>query len=156
MDDLTVARAVHVLSVIHWIGGMSFVTLVVLPMARRWAHAGQRLTLFEVVERRFSTQVRLSVPLAGASGLYMVARLDAWHLLVDPAQWWLGAMALLWLVFMAILFVIEPAIGARLLKTGHADPDRTLWRLERVHWFLLAASAMVAGAAVLGAHGTLG
>ncbi len=156
MDDLTVARAVHVLSVVHWIGGMSFVTLVVLPMARRWAPSGQRLTLFEVVEQRFSAQVKLSVPLAGASGLYMVARLDAWHLLVDPSQWWLGAMALLWLVFMVILFVIEPAIGARLLKAGQADPDRTLWRLERVHWFLLAAGAIVAGAAVLGAHGALG
>ncbi|MCA0249131.1 MAG: hypothetical protein LCH93_21185 [Proteobacteria bacterium] len=156
MDDLTIARAIHVLSIVHWIGGMSFVTLVVLPLARRWAVAGQRLTLFEAAERRFSTQVRLSVPLAGASGLYMMARLDAWHLLVQPAQWWLGAMALLWLAFMAILFVIEPAIGSKLLKAGHSDPDRTLWRLERVHWFLLAASAVVAGAAVLGAHGVLG
>lgn len=155
MDDLTVARAVHVLSVIHWIGGMSFVTLVVLPMARRWAPSGQRLTLFEVVEQRFSAQVRFSVPFAGASGLYMVARLDAWHLLVDPSQWWLGAMALLWLAFMAILFVVEPAIGGKLLKAGHSDPDRTLWRLERVHWLLLAVSAIVAGAAVLGAHGFL-
>ncbi|ODT12715.1 MAG: hypothetical protein ABS35_39460 [Kaistia sp. SCN 65-12] len=156
MDDLTIARAIHVLSIVHWIGGMSFVTLVVLPLARRWAVAGQRLTLFEVAERRFSTQVRLSVLLAGASGFYMMARLDAWHLLVQPAQWWLGAMALLWLAFMAILFVIEPAIGSKLLKAGHSDPDRTLWRLERVHWFLLAASAVVAGAAVLGAHGVLG
>jgi uncharacterized membrane protein len=156
MDDLTIARAIHVLSIVHWIGGMSFVTLVVLPLARRWAVAGQRLTLFEAAERRFSTQVRLSVPLAGASGLYMMARLDAWHLLVQPSQWWLGAMALLWLVFMAILFVIEPAIGSKLLKAGYSDPDRTLWRVERMHWFLLAVSAVVAGAAVLGAHGGLG
>lgn len=34
MDDIVIARALHVLAVIHWIGGLSFVTLVVLPIAR--------------------------------------------------------------------------------------------------------------------------
>lgn len=37
MDDVTLARAVHVLTIVHWIGGMAFVTLVILPMARRAA-----------------------------------------------------------------------------------------------------------------------
>lgn len=32
--DIALARALHVLAVIHWIGGLSFVTLVVLPFAR--------------------------------------------------------------------------------------------------------------------------
>ncbi len=34
MDDVTVARALHVLAVVHWIGGLAFVTCVVLPLAR--------------------------------------------------------------------------------------------------------------------------
>jgi uncharacterized membrane protein len=156
MDDVTVARAIHVLSIVHWLGGVAFVTLVVLPVARRAADPGQRLALFEAVEQRFAAQVKFSVLLAGASGFYMVERIDAWHRLVDPSQWWLGAMVLLWLVFMAILFVVEPAIGSRLLESGRADPDGTLRLLERAHVFLLAVSTIVAGAAVLGAHGLLG
>lgn len=156
MDDVTVARAVHVLSIVHWMGGVAFVTLVVLPVARRAADPGQRLALFEAVEQRFAAQVKFSVLLAGASGLYMVERIDAWQRFVDPSQWWLGAMALLWLVFVAILFVVEPAIGSRLLESGRYDPDGTLRLLERAHWLLLAVSAIVAGAAVLGAHGLLG
>ena len=31
MDDIAIARAMHLLSVLHWIGGLAFVTLVVLP-----------------------------------------------------------------------------------------------------------------------------
>ncbi len=155
MDDVTLARAVHVLAVIHWIGGMAFVTLVVVPVARRAVDPQHGLALFESVERRFSPQVRLSVPLAGLSGFYMTERLDAWSRLLDPAQWWLGAMVLLWLVFMAILFVVEPAIGHRLLEAGRSDPSGLLRLVERAHWLLLGSSTVVAAAAVLGAHGLL-
>lgn len=155
MDDVTLARAVHVLTIVHWIGGMAFVTLVILPVARRAVDPRQGLALFESVEQRFSSQVRLSVPLAGVSGFYMAERLDAWSRFVDPAQWWLGAMVLLWLLFMVILFVVEPAIGHRLLEAGRSDPAGLLRLVERAHWLLLAVSTVVVAAAVLGAHGLL-
>lgn len=156
MDDVTLARAFHVLAIVHWIGGMAFVTLVVLPAARDTADPREGLALFESVEGRFSPQVRLSVPLAGLSGFYMAERLDAWPRFLDPAQWWLGAMVLLWLLFMTVLFVVEPAIRPRLLEAGRSDPEGLLRRVARVHWLLLGASAVVAGGAVLGAHGLLG
>lgn len=156
MDDVTLARAFHVLAIVHWIGGMAFVTLVVLPAARDTADPREGLALFESVEGRFSPQVRLSVPLAGLSGFYMAERLDAWPRFLDPAQWWLGAMVLLWLLFMTVLFVVEPAIGPRLLEAGRSDPEGLLRCVARVHWLLLGASAVVAGGAVLGAHGLLG
>ena len=35
MDDFILARAVHVLSVLLWIGGVAFVTTVLLPAVRR-------------------------------------------------------------------------------------------------------------------------
>ena len=156
MDDVTLARAVHVLSIVHWIGGMAFVTLVVLPVARRTVDPLKGLALFEAVEQRFSAQVRFSVPLAGLSGFYMAERLDSWPRFLDATQWWLGAMVLLWLLFMAILFVIEPLAGHRLLEAGRADPDATLGFVQEAHWLLLGVSAAVAGAAVLGAHGLVG
>ena len=156
MDDVTLARAVHVLSIIHWIGGMAFVTLVVLPAARRANDRRQGLALFETVEQRFSSQVRLSVPLAGLSGFYMAERLDAWPRFLDASQWWLAAMVLLWLLFMAVLFVIEPTFGHRLLAAGRADSGATLDLVQFAHWALLALSTLVAAAAVLGAHGLLG
>jgi uncharacterized membrane protein len=155
MDDLSVARAIHVLAVTHWIGGLAFVTLVVLP-ASAVVEPTRRLALFEAVERRFSPQVRLSVPLAGASGAYMAERLGVWDRFIDPLGWWLSAMALLWLLFMTILFVIEPLLlHSRFRERSAANPAGTFPLLQRVHWLLLAASVVVVAAGVLGAHGQL-
>ncbi len=54
MDDLTLARAVHVLAVIHWIGGVAFVTAVILPAFVVFEEPSRRLALFEAIEHRFS------------------------------------------------------------------------------------------------------
>lgn len=157
MDDLTVARAVHVLAVIHWIGGVAFVTAVILPAIAAFEGPSRRLALFEAIEHRFSSQVKISVPVAGLSGIYMAWRLDAWSRFLEPTGWWLAAMALVWLLFMAILFVVEPLLlrGWFHRRTA-ADPAGTFRRVQRAHIVLLLISATVAAAGVLGAHGFLG
>ncbi len=60
MDDLTVARALHVAALVHWIGGVSMVALVLLPGITRAVPAADRLQLFEMIEGRFARQARLS------------------------------------------------------------------------------------------------
>jgi uncharacterized membrane protein len=156
MEDITLARAVHVLAVVHWIGGVAFVTAVVLPAVGA-APPAQRFALFDAVEQRFAAQVRVSVPVAGLSGAYMAERLDIWSRFLEPAGWWLAAMAALWLVFMAILFVVEPFIGHDWFhRHALADPDGAFRLVQRLHWMLLSAAAVVAAAGVLGAHGVLG
>ena len=157
MDDLTLARAVHVLAVIHWIGGVAFVTAVILPAIAAFEEPSRRLALFEAIERRFSAQVKVSVPVAGLTGAWMAWRLDAWSRFLEPAGWWLAAMAFVWLLFMAILFVVEP-----LLLRGwfhhHATADAvgTFQRVQSAHAVLLLIGTAVAAAGVLGAHGLLG
>lgn len=157
MDDLTVARAVHILAVIHWMGGVAFVTLVLLPAIAGIAEPSRRLALFEAIEGRFSAQVKISVPMAGLSGAYMATRLDAWERFLEPAGWWLAAMALIWLLFMAILFVVEPFVLRDWFHNrATTDPDGTFRLVQRAHWGLLLAGTVTAAAAVLGAHGFLG
>jgi len=43
MDDVTVARALHVLSIVLWIGGVGFVTTVLLPGVRRLKAPHERI-----------------------------------------------------------------------------------------------------------------
>ncbi len=55
MDDLTFARALHVLGVVVWVGGLYFVTFIVLPVARTLSsEGGDGIALFEKAERRFT------------------------------------------------------------------------------------------------------
>ena len=78
MDDTTIARAIHVLAILLWIGGVAMVTTVLLPSIRGFKQREERAAFFEMVERRFARQSRLTTLIAGASGFYMVQRLDLW------------------------------------------------------------------------------
>ena len=155
LDDIELARALHVLFITHWIGGVAFVTLVALPMARAREDAAQGWALFEAIEKRFSAQVKWSIPLAGATGLWMAWRLDLWAQFADPAFWQLDAMALVWALFVVIVFVIEPIAHARLTAVAARDPQALLRRLARAHIVLLAAAIVTIVGAVTGAHGGL-
>ena len=153
MDDVAVALALHVLAVIHWIGGLAFVTLIVLPLGRLHSTGDEGLTLFDSLERRFATQVRFSVPLAGATGLWITSRTDLWGRFADPHFWWMSAMLGLWLVFMLMVFVLEPLLHERFQQQARIDPAATLRRITHLHAFLLTLAALTIIGAVAGAHG---
>lgn len=78
IDDLILARALHVLAVVRWIGAVGFVTLFVLPFAISSPSAVDGLALFDAVERRFAAQVRFSILIAGAAGFWLIYRMDLW------------------------------------------------------------------------------
>ena len=153
IDWLSVARAVHVVAIIHWIGGLLFVTLVILPSLLE-TEAPRRLTLFDALERRFATQARASTLLVGLSGFYMLYSYELWGRVADPRFWWLDAMIGLWAAFTAMLFVAEPLfLHAWFDARARRDPDGTFRLVLRGHRVLsLVAVGTVLGA-IGGAHG---
>ena len=154
MDDLAIARALHVLAVIHWIGGLALVTLVILPAIGGLADGARRLALFQQIEGRFSAQARASVTLAGISGFYMLERLGAWERLKDAHFWWMHAMLAIWALFSVVLFIAEPFfLHAWFARRAARDPDGSFALVLRAHWALLIASAVTIVGAVAGAHG---
>lgn len=156
--DLAIARIVHVLSVVMWIGGVGFVTTVLFPSIRRQTAPDERLAAFVRFERAFSWQARLSVALVGLSGLYMTWRLDAWSRFATIGFWWMDAMVAVWAIFVAMLFVIEPVFLHRRLHQAMASPvsGRLFDRMERLHWVLLVLSLLAVLGAVGGSHGMWG
>ncbi len=152
IDDIVIARALHVLAVVHWIGGVAFVTLIVLPFART-RPATEALAQFDAFERRFSAQVRISIPLAGATGLWMTYRMNLWDRFAEPRFWWMSAMAGLWVVFMLIVFVFEPLLHDRFEREARRDPLAILRRVAGLHDVLLALAAITVLGAVAGAQG---
>jgi len=156
VDDVTIARALHVGGVILWIGGVGFVTAVLLPSLQRLNDARDAVAVFEAAEHRFGWQARVWTLVVGLSGLHMLARLDLWSRFADAAYWWMHGMVLVWLLFTALLFVAEPLVLHRRLRAkAAADPHGTLKLLGRAHWVLFLLSLAVALGAVAGAHGLL-
>ncbi len=152
--DFALARALHVLAVVLWIGGVGLVTTVLLPAVRRDYPPERRLAAFHAIEARFARQARFTTALAGASGFWMAWYLDAWDRFREPGFWWMHAMVLVWLVFTLMLFVIEPLVLDRVLSRRVAvDPGGTWRAVEWMHRVLLALSLVTIAGAVAGSHG---
>jgi uncharacterized membrane protein len=86
IDDHALIRAIHVLALVHWIGGLAVVTTIVLPHARGLPNAKDAVASFEAFERRFAFQARISILLVGLSGAYMLTKLDAWNRFHSSSQ----------------------------------------------------------------------
>lgn len=152
MPDIVLARMVHVPSVVLWIGGVAFITLVVIPGIRA-AHAPHdRLSAFHEVEARFAWQAGLWVALAGLSGFWMVHRARLWGLFLDPVGWWLHLMVLVWTLFAAMIYLLEPLFLHRRMAAS-SEPASDFVLIERLHRVLLALSLAAVAGAVGGAHG---
>lgn len=152
MDDVIVARVLHVSAVLAWIGGVWFVTLVLLPAIGRGEPPAKRVVAFHRIEGQFAPQASAWVVLAGASGFWMTWRMDLWWRFADPAYWWMWAMLLLWALFMLILFVLEPLVIHPRLRG--ADPDgRAFARMRTMHNLLSSLALVTVAGAVAGSHG---
>ena len=148
-----VARAVHIVAIVVWIGGVWLVTAVLLPGMRR--KSPQEWTReFDAIEHRFAPQARIAVLLVLLSGLYMLYAYNLWNRFSDGNYWWMHLMVGVWALFAALLFMIEP------LSRHHAANRRTgetpVSNLNRVLWFhraILLLSMVAIFAAVCGSHG---
>ena len=155
MDWITITRALHLIAIVHWIGGLAMVTLVILPGIMRMPQE-RKLETFLAIEERFAGQAKVSVTVAGLTGLYMVDGLVAWERFLDPGYWWMHAMVLVWAIFTFMLFAAEPLfLHAKVARMADRDPDATFSLMLRAHRILLALATVTVGGAALGAHGMM-
>lgn len=153
--ETAIARAIHVLAVVVWIGGVAMATTVVLPLTRRKEQPlEKRLALFEAVERRFVWQARIATLLVALSGFYMVERFNLWSRFASAEFWWMHAMVGTWLIFTLLLFVGEPLVLRRLVHRRAAMGDERVFTvLHWAHRVLLTLGVVTVLAAVAGSHG---
>lgn len=150
--DLELARAAHVLAVVLWIGGVGFVTTVLIGVIRREHAPQRRMAAFLRHEAQFAWQARVTVAVVGISGFWIVHRLALWDRFRSADYWWMHAMVGVWIVFALMLYVLEPLFLHRALHQARR-PERAFRGVEVMHWVLLAVSLTTVFGAVAGAHG---
>lgn len=103
-------RWVHLLAAITWIGGMLFIALVVVPVARGLEDASLRGRIVRETGRRFRTVGWIALGALVASGL-----LNLWlqpYLLASPRFHWKLGLVVLGLILSAFHdFVLGPRAG---------------------------------------------
>ncbi len=154
MDYFTIARIVHILAIVLWIGGVAMVTTVLIPAVKKMKSPKDRIETFEMIESKFALQAKITTVLTAISGFYMLYYLDAWDKFLYFQFWWLHAMIIVWLIFTIVLFVLEPLVLHKLFKKNAIkNPESTFKYLHRAHWILLILSLITIIGAVAGSHG---
>ncbi|MCK6639938.1 MAG: hypothetical protein L6Q81_07610 [Bacteroidia bacterium] len=154
MELFTLARVLHVLAVILWIGGVAMVTTVIIPSVKRLKSKEEQLETFERIEGRFALQAKITTLITGLSGFYMLWYLDAWDRYLQLSFWWIHAMTLIWIVFTLILYVFEPWLLHRIFREQvMRDPGKAFSVIHKLHWILLTLSLITTAGVVAGCHG---
>ncbi len=154
MEYFTLARVLHVLAVVLWIGGVAMVTTVIIPAVKRLKSKEEQIKTFEEIEGRFSLQAKITTLITGLTGFYMLYSMDAWSRYLNPSYWWIHAMTLVWVIFTIVLYVLEPLVLHRLFKEqAMKNPGKTFGLMHRLHWVLLILSLVTTAGAVAGCHG---
>lgn len=154
MEAFTLARVIHILAIVLWIGGVAMVTTVIIPSIRAMRSKEEQRDAFKRIEHRFAKQARITTLLTALSGFYMLYELDAWDRYLDGRFWWVHAMTFVWLLFTVILYVLEPLFLDKLFeKYVKIAPKKTFTIVQRAHWVLLLISLLTIAASVAGSHG---
>jgi uncharacterized membrane protein len=153
-DLFILARTLHVVGVVLWIGGVAFVTTVLIPSLKQITDTDNRLELFEKLEGKFAFQARIVTLITGISGYFMLDYMNAWDRYLQLAFWWMHLMTLIWAIFTIVLFVLEPLVLHRWFKKQALRDSETAFAwLHRMHKVLLTLSLVAVLGAVAGSHG---
>jgi uncharacterized membrane protein len=153
-DYFILARVFHIIGIVLWIGGVAFVTLVLLPSLKKIANKQERMTLFEKLEGAFSFQAKFSTLITGLSGVYMLEYMNAWSRYLEFQFWWMHLMTLVWFIFTVVLFVLEPLFLHKWFnQQAKLNCDKTFKYLHIMHIVLLSISLIAIFGAAGGVHG---
>jgi putative copper resistance protein D len=75
----------HIVAAVAWIGGMIFLSLVLVPEFRRAGLVGERLVIFRAVARRFRALVWLAMALLIGSGVILLGQRGL--VFTKPSSW---------------------------------------------------------------------
>ncbi len=149
-NDFVLARVLHVIAVVIWIGGVAFVTTVLIPAIRKTQSPEIRLQIFEILESKFSFQAKFTTLLTGVTGFYMLHIMNGW----SSMQWWIYLMIFVWALFTAVLFIFEPLFLHKWFhKQATINSEKSFLALQIMHIILLIISLLAIFGGVAGAHG---
>ena len=152
-DVFVLARVLHIIGVVLWIGGVAFLALVVVPALRSLPEPEKNFKIFAAVEGRFKGQAKIITLITGLSGFFMLFWLDAWDRYLDMSFWWVHLMTFIWFFFTLVLFVIEPILIKRNVhEKAMSNPAATFKFVNRMLMVLTTLSMLAILGAIVGVH----
>src|SRR5512147_2000245 len=108
---LTILLIIHVICVIAWIGGVTFVTTVIFPMMYRTEGSLEKALLFQGVEHRFAGLVKWLIGAVGVTGFWMLSAKYGIGILLETRGLGIVIMLFAWALYTAILLSERKIFG---------------------------------------------
>ena len=149
---------IHILTVILWIGGLGFITILILPMVVKMPDALQKVLLFQRIEHRFAPIARYYTVIVGVTGVSMFFILDLTSIVFTKEGMFLLIMIAIWVFWVVMLFGLEPLIVKRILDNLSKQKGKDLEiedlfnRMNILHFVLLFLSLTAATSGIIFAH----
>ncbi len=150
---LTILLIIHVICVIVWIGGVTFVTTVIFPMMYLTEGSLEKALMFQRVEHRFAGMVKWLIGIVGVTGFWLLYAKYGFGILAQAHGIGVIIMIFAWAFYTTVLLLERKIFGRIFADPEKIDMDQALKLINIMHWFLLTISyAAVAGGVWFG-HG---
>ncbi len=145
--EYAIALTIHIISIVVWIGGVSFVTLVTFPMILRMDKSLEMVMMFQGTEHRFGKIAKAMVILAGLSGLYLIYEKGI-------SGFGVYIMIFVWVFYASLLFGLEKLLFKKLFgkPEDQGDMKKVFNFLQVFHWVVLGLSFLAVAGGVWSAH----
>lgn len=150
---LTILLIIHVICVIAWIGGVTFVTTVVFPMMYRTEGSLEKALLFQGVEHRFAGIVKWLIGIVGITGFWLLFAKYGFAILAQPRAIGVVIMIFAWALYTTILLMERKIFGKIFANPEKIDMNKALRMINVMHWFLLTISYSAVAGGVWFGHG---
>ena len=150
---LTVLLIIHVICVIVWVGGVSFVKTVIFPMMYRTEGSLEKGLLFQGVEHRFSVMVKWMIGIGGVTGLGRLSAKYGFGILAQARGIGIVIMIFAWALYATVLLSERKIFAKIFADPEKIDIDQSLKLINVMHWFLLVVSYSAVAGGVWFGHG---
>jgi putative copper resistance protein D len=147
----------HLLAAITWIGGMLFLSVVLVPVLKQESFMSQRTVLFRIIAWRFRTVVWGAIAVLLLTGPLLLS--ERGIPIADPSGWpgilatKLGLVAMLLILILIHDFILGPRIARTLqVTTGsrtRLDHTLAVWSSWIARFSLMVALAILFAAVIL-------
>ncbi|MBF0565766.1 MAG: hypothetical protein HQK89_11025 [Nitrospirae bacterium] len=149
---IPVLIAIHVIAVVIWIGGVSFVTVVVFPMILRMEDSMEKVLFFQGTEHRFARIAKACVVVVGLTGGGLLQLTGEWKNLFTKAGIGPTVMLLVWCFYVLVLLFEKNLFKVMFKGEAQHDTRRVFVRLTGFHWVVMGLSLMAVGIGVYTGH----
>lgn len=145
--------AIHVITIVLWIGGVAFVTIIIFPMLLRMEGSIEKVIFFQGVEHRFAKLAKIYVTIAGVTGFLILYINNGYAILFTSDGIGITLMLIAWLFYVLVLLFEKKIFMKLFSQPEKLDTAKIFFRLSLFHWVILVLSLVAVGAGVWTGHG---